>query len=173
MAGFSALQSGISSALGSFGLPGALGSSLQPDGSKTTTAVNIAIVINGIVQGLIRSIRFEEGFDQHPVKVVGGAVAAAIIPGVYTGSASVSKVFIFGQDINAAFGGNVRPITGKTQANQDFTKLYFDMVLLDNQGNPMEIFHDCALNSVSTSVEIDGVIIMEDASVVIRWAEKS
>jgi hypothetical protein len=172
MAGLGSLSSQISQQLGSFSLPGALGSSMQADGSKTTTAVNIAIVINGVVQGLIRSLRFEESFDQHPVKVVGGAVAAAIIPGVYTGSASVSKVFLFGVDLNTAFGGNVRPISGKSQTTQDFTKLYFNIVVLDNQGNPLQIFHDCALNSVSTSVEIDGVIIMEEASVVIRWSEK-
>lgn len=170
--GLSSLASAASSSLGSFGLPGAFGSSLQPNGAATTTAVNVAVVINGVVQGLIRSMRFEEAFDQHLVKVVGGAVGAAIIPGVYTATASVSKVFIFGQDLNTAFGGNVRPIDQKSQTNVDFTKTYFDIVLLDNQGNPLQLFHDCALNSVATSVEIDGVIIMEEASVMIRWSTK-
>ena len=172
MSGIGAIAGAIGGSLGQIGVPGAFGGSLQPNGAATTTAVNVAIVINGIVQGLIRSMRFEENFDQHVVKVVGKTVAAAIIPGVYTASASVSKVFIFGQDINQAFGGNVRPVANQAQANVDFTKLYFDIVLLDNQGNPLETFHDCALGSVSTSVEIDGVIIMEDANVLIRWAEK-
>ena len=167
------IQSTIANTLGSISTPGAFGTSLQSNPANTTTAVNIALVVNGVAQGLIRSVRLEESFDQHGVKVVGSAVNTANIPGVYSATISLSKVFINGIDLNTAFGGNIRPVTGKVQTSPDYTKFYFDIVVLDLTGKPIQIFHDCALNSVSTSVEIDSVIIMEEATCVVRWSEKN
>ena len=169
----SGIQNTISSALGSISSPGAFGTNLQSNPANTTTAVNIALVVNGIAQGLIKSFRLEESFDQHGVKVIGSAVNTANIPGVYTASISLSKVFINGLDLNSSFGGNVRPVTGKVQTSADFTQFYFDIVVLDLKGNPVQIFHDCVVNSVSTSVEIDSVIIMEEAQCLVRWSEKN
>jgi hypothetical protein len=165
------IQSGIASAIGNVNLPGAFSASLQPNPANTSTAVNLAIVVNGQLQGLIKSLSVDEQFNQQRVRAIGGAVAVAIIPGVYEATASFNKSFIFGQTLETAFGGGIRPVVGQYQANVDFTQFYFNIVELDAQSNALAVYHDCVLMSLRRAVDIDGVIIMEDAQIGIRWSE--
>lgn len=169
-AGSLALQ--LAGSLGSqFGTNGALNKNLQPDPSKNTTATNLLIVVNGVPQGLLRSVRVEKPYDQHRIKVLSSPIDAAIVPGVTEPSASVSKVFLFGQSLNDVFGGNIRPVVGKRAPTNDFTKFYFDIVEIDAVGNILTILHDCALASESKAYDIDSVIIMEEAQIYVRWVE--
>jgi hypothetical protein len=165
------LSKNLQGALGDFGTASALSSGLQPNSARNTTATNLMIVVDGIPQGLLRSVRVEKPYDQHRIKVLGAVVNAAIVPGVTEPSASISKVFLFGQTLNDAFGGNIRPVVGKRAPTNDFTKFYFDIVEIDALGNPLTILHDCALASESKAYDIDSVIIMEEASIYVRWIE--
>ncbi len=168
---FGAVQTGIANAVGNLNVPGAFTSSLQPDPGNTSTAVNLAIVVNGQLQGLIKSLSVDEQFNQQRVRAIGGAVSVAIIPGVYEATASFNKSFIFGQTLETAFGGGIRPVVGQYQANADFTQFYFNIVELDVNSNALNVYHDCVLMSLRRAVDIDGVIIMEDAQIAIRWCE--
>jgi hypothetical protein len=165
------LSNAVSNALGSFGVPSALQTNLQPNAAKSTTATSLLISIEGIPQGLLRSANSERPYDQHRVKVIGSSVDAAIVPGVTEPTLTISKVFLFGLDLNAAMGGNIRPVQGKRAPTNDFTSYYFQIIEIDALGNTVRVFHDCALSSESTAVDIDSVLIMETASVFCRWIE--
>jgi len=167
----SALSNAVTTALGDFGVPNALQANLQPDPSRSTTATSLLISVQGIPQGLLRSINTERPYDQHRVKVIGSPVDAAIVPGVTEPTATINKVFLFGLDINASFGGNVRPVQGKRAVSNDFTQFYFDIVEIDAKGNTLRVLHDCALSSESTATDIDSVLIMETATIFVRWVE--
>jgi hypothetical protein len=65
----------------------------------------------------------------------------------------------------------VRPVEGKTAVSNDFTQFYFDIVEVDAVGNTIKVLHDCALASESTAYDIDSVVIMEEASIFVRWIE--
>jgi hypothetical protein len=80
-------------------------------------------------------------------------------------------VFLFGLDLNDVMGGNVRPVSGKRAPTNDFTQFYFTLVEVDALGNTIKVLHDCALASESTAYDIDSVVIMEEASVYVRWVE--
>lgn len=170
-AGFSGLQQALGDAIGQINLPGAFNSSAQPNPSNTSTAINMAIVSKGKVQGLIRSMSVDEQFNTVRVKAIGAAISVAIIPGVYEATASLSKAFLFGQTLESALGGGIRPVVGRYQTSPDFTQFYFNVVQLDNQGNPLGVYHDCVLTTLRRAVEIDSVIVMEDATLAIRWSE--
>lgn len=133
----------------------------------------MAIVANGRLQGLIRSMSVDEQFNVVRVRAINNAVAAAIIPGVYEATASISKSFIFGQSVEGAFGGGLRAVVGEYQGDPDFTKFYFNILQLDNFGNILSVYHDCVLMSVRRSVEIESVVVMDDAQIAIRWADTS
>lgn len=165
------LQSTIASALGGFGIPSLGSANLQPNPQRNTTATSLTIVVNGQVQGLIRSLRVERPYDQHRIKVIGSVVNAGFVPGVFEPSASISKIFLYGQDIAIAFGGTIRPVNGTQSVTNDFTQFYFNIVEVDALGNTIKEYHDCVLASESKSVDIDSVIIMEEASIYIRYVE--
>ena len=167
----SALSSAVSGALGNFGIPNALNANMQPDPTRNSTATSLLIVIQGIPQGLLRSVNVERPYDQHRVKVIGSSVDAAIVPGVTEPTATISKVFLFGMDLNSAMGGNVRPVLGKRAPTNDFTSFYFDLVEVDANGVTLRTLHDCALSSESTAVDIDSVLIIESATIFVRWVE--
>jgi hypothetical protein len=171
MSGFAGLQSAIGAAVGNINLPGAFSSSAQPNPKNTTTAVNMAIVSKGIVQGLIRSLNVDENFNVQRVKAIGSAISVAMIPGVYEATATISKAFIFGQSLESALGGGIRPVVGLYQASPDFTQFYFNIVLLDNNNQMLGAYHDCVLTTLRRAVEIEGVIIMDDASLMCRWSD--
>jgi len=173
MGGFAGIQQQIQNTVGSVSVPGAFGTSLQPNAGNTTTAVNLLIVVNGIPQGLIKSLSIDEQFNVQRVRAIGSAISVALIPGVYEATASINKSFIYGQTLETAFGGGLRPVVGKYQASADFTQFYFNIVEVDNKGNTLATRHDCVLSSVRRAYEIDGVIIMEDASLLIRWSEST
>jgi hypothetical protein len=168
---FATLQSQIGGIIGDVQLGGAFGTSLQPNPANTTTAVNLLIVVNGIPQGLIRSMSIDENFGYVRVKAISSPVDVAEVPGVYEGTASVSRAFLLGQDLETAFGGNLRAVVGTQQANQNFTAFYFSIVTVDNLGNILKTYHDCALASVRSAYEIESVIIMQDASIYVRWTD--
>lgn len=168
---FGSALAGLAGTLGNSGLQSALNTNLQPNPAKNTTATSLLITVQGIPQGLLRSVRVERPYDQHRVKVLSASIDAAIVPGVTEPSASISKVFLFGQDLNDVFGGGIRPVQGKRAPTNDFTQFYFDIVEVDALGNTLRVLHDCALASESTAVDIDSVIIMEEASIYVRWIE--
>ena len=167
----SALSSAVSTALGDFGVPNALQTNLQPNPAASTTATSLLISVNGIPQGLLRSLNTERPYDQHRVKVIGSSIDAAIVPGVTEPTATINKVFLFGLDLNSVFGGNVRPVIGKRAPTNNFTSFYFDVVEIDALGNTIKVLHDCALATESSAVDIDSVIIMETATIMVRWVE--
>ncbi len=167
---FTSALRGLSGTLGDTGVQ-AVATNLQPDPTQNTTATSLLVMIKGIPQGLLRSIRIERGYDQHRIKVLGASINAAIIPGVTEPSATISKVFLFGLDINDVMGGNVRPVQGKRAPTNDFTQFYFDIVEVDATGNTLAVYHDCVLANESRGTDIDSVIIMEEASLYIRWCE--
>ena len=121
----------------------------------------MAIVSKGIVQGLIRSLNVDENFNVQRVKAIGSAISVAMIPGVYEATATISKAFIFGQSLESALGGGIRPVVGLYQASPDFTQFYFNI----------GAYHDCVLTTLRRAVEIEGVIIMDDASLMCRWSD--
>jgi hypothetical protein len=166
-----AVSSAITGALGSFGVPNALSANLQPNPAATTTATSLLISIEGIPQGLLRSINSERPYDQHRVKVIGASIDAVIVPGVTEPSLTLNKVFMFGLDLNTVMGGKIRPVVGKRAVSNDPTYGYFDIVEIDARGNTICVYHDCALGSESRAVDIDSVIIMETCSVMCRWVE--
>ena len=170
---FTSIQTGVANALGNLNLPGVFTSSLQPNPGNTTTAVNLGIVVNGVLQGLIRSMSVDESFNYQRVPAIGSAVSAALVPGVYEATATCMKTFLFGQTLETAFGGGLRAVTGRYQADPDFTKFYFNIVELDNKGAILAVRHDCVLMSVRSSYEIGQVVIMQDATIAIRWSETS
>jgi hypothetical protein len=165
------LSSAVSGSLGKFGVPNALGANLQPDPTRNSTATSLLIVVKGIPQGLLRSVNVERPYDQHRVKVIGSSIDAAIVPGVTEPTATVTKVFLFGKDINSSFGGNIRPVVGTSAPTNDFTTFYFNIVEIDAKGATLRTLHDCALSSESTAVDIDSVIIIETCSIHVRWIE--
>lgn len=167
---FGGLQQGVAAALGTVSLANAFASSQQPQQGITTTAVNLLIVVNGIAQGLIQSMRVNENFNVRPVVAIGSPVRVANIPGIYESTATIDRAFVFGQTMESAFGGNLRAVIGKQQAQVDFTKLYFNIVEVAADGSPLGTRHDCILNSVSRTYDIGGVIIMENSDITIRWA---
>lgn len=172
MAGvFAGVQAGVQTQLGSVALSSAFTGNQQQNPSNTTTAVNLLIVVNGIAQGLIQSLRINESFSVMPVKAIGSAVDVAKIPGVYQASGTIDRMFIFGQTMEQSFGGSIRAVVGKNQLTPDFTQLYFNIVEVDNQGNALATRHDCMLNSISRVYDINGVIIGENADIAIRWSD--
>ena len=162
---FQTLQQQVGNIIGNLNLPGALSQSLQPNPANTTTAVNLLIVVNGLPQGLIRTMSIDENFNPRNVPAVNSPVNVAQVPGVYTASATITRSFLYGVTLENAFGGQLRAVVGKYQATPDFTKLYFTIVEADNQGNILATRHDCLLWQVRRAVDIDQVIIMEDASI--------
>ena len=167
---FGTALTSLSGTLGPTGV-GAVVQNLQPNASANTTATSLLVMIQGIPQGLLRSIRIERGYDQHRIKVIGAPINAAIIPGVTEPTATISKAFLFGLDINAVMGGNVRPVQGKRSPTNDFTQFYFNIVEVDAEGNTLAVYHDCALASESRGTDIDSVIMIEEASIFVRWVE--
>jgi len=170
MSALSGVQGAINQAIGSFNLPGALSTTVAPSPGATTTAVNGLLVVNGAVQGLVRSLRVDEGFGVQGPKAIGSAVRVALVPGVYEGSGSIERSFLFGQSLTQAFGNLLLPIIGKNLASNDFTQSYFNLITLDNQGNPRKTYHDCMFSSISEAISIDQVVIVQDAQLMIRWA---
>lgn len=164
-AGFTTLQNQVGALIGNLNLPGSFQNSLQPNPGNTTTAVNMVIVVNGVPQGLIRSMSVDENFNFRNVAAVNSAVNVAQLPGVYTASASISRSFLFGQTMETAFGGNLRAVVGQYQATTDPTQLYFTIIEIDNLGNLLATRHNCALWSVRRAIDIDQVVIMEDAQI--------
>lgn len=169
--GFAGLQNSISQSIGSLNIPSAFGASLQANPANTTTAINLTIVANGIPQGLVRSMNVDEQFNVQRVRAISSAVNVALIPGVYEATAQINKAFLYGVSLESAFGGGIRAVVGKYLASPDFTKFYFNIVTVDNQGRTLKTYHDCMLTSVREAIEIDGVVIMEDASILIRWSD--
>lgn len=169
--GYASLQQQISQNVGSIGLPGAFGASLQPNAANTTTAVNLTIVVNGVPQGLIRSMSVDEQFNVQRVRVIGSAVDVAMVPGVYEATAQINKAFLYGVTLETAFGGGIRAVVGKYQADADFTKFYFNILEVDNLGRTLATRHDCMLTSIQRAYEIDQVVVFESASLLIRWTD--
>jgi hypothetical protein len=173
MGGFAGLQGAIGASIGSLSVPGAFGASLQPNVGLTTTAVNLILVVNGLPQGLIKTMSIDEQFNTQRVKALGSAVNIALIPGVYEATGTFNKAFLYGTSIEGAFGGGLRPVVGQYQANVDFTQFYFNVVETNAAGAVVAVRHDCVLTSVRRTYEIDQVVIMEDASFMVRWSETS
>lgn len=170
MSGFAGLQGKIGAALGQLSVPGAFGANLQPNAGLTTTAVNLIIVANGIPQGLIKTMSIDEQFNTQRVKAIGSAIDIALLPGVYEATGTFNKAFLYGTTLEAALGGGIRPVVGRYQANPDFTKFYFNIVETNANGSVVAERHDCVITSVRRSYEIDQVVIMEDASFLVRWS---
>lgn len=168
---FANLQQQVGNVIGNLNLPGALNSSLQPNAGNTTTAVNLLLVINGIPQGLIRTMTVDENFNPRNVPAINSAVDVANVPGIYRATATIDKAFLFGQTLEGAFGGNLKSVVGQFQATADFTKLYFSIVEVDATGNLLAVRHDCMLASVRHAYDIEQVVIMENASVLVRWSD--
>jgi hypothetical protein len=169
--GYAGIQGTIASAIGGFGVPGAFNQSLQQNPASTTTAVNLVLVVNGQPQGLVKSLSIDEQFNMQRVKALGSAINIALLPGVYEATASVNKAFLYGQSIEGAFGGGLRPVVGKYLADPDFTKFYFNILEATASGITIATRHDCVLTSVRRTYEIDQVVIIEDASILIRWSD--
>jgi hypothetical protein len=168
---FANLQNKIGAAVGSLSVPGAFGASLQPNAGLTTTAVSLIIVANGLPQGLIKTMSIDEQFNTQRVKAIGSAIDIALLPGVYEATGTFNKAFLYGTTLEAALGGGIRPVVGRYQTSTDFTQYYFNIVETNASGTPIATRHDCVLTSVRRSYEIDQVVIMEDASFLIRWSE--
>ena len=115
----------------------------------------------------------DEQFNSQRVKAIGSAIDIALLSGVYEATASLNKAFLYGTTIEAAFGGGIRPVVGRYLANPDFTSFYFNIVESNADGTIIAVRHDCVLTSVRRSYEIDGVVIMEDCSILIRWSEST
>jgi hypothetical protein len=169
--GYAALQTGIAGSIGPLTTAGALSASLQPNAGATTTAINLAIVVQGIPQGLISSMTIDEQFNQQRVRAISSAVNVALIPGVYEATAQINRAFLYGVTLETAFGGGLRPVIGKYQANPDFTQFYFVILEINNQGIALATRHDCVLTSLRRAYEINQVVIIEDASILIRWSD--
>lgn len=170
---FGPLQTQVGNIIGNLGIPGALATSLQPNAANTTTAVNLLIVVNGLPQGLIRTMTIDETFNPRNVPAINSAVDVANVPGIYRATATIDKAFLFGVSLEAAFGGNLRAVVGQYQASADFTKLYFQIVEVNNQGSILAARHDCILASVRHAYDIESVVIFENANVLIRWSTQS
>jgi hypothetical protein len=170
---YTGLQGAIAGAVGSVSVPGAFKASLQPSAGLTTTAVNLIIVANGIPQGLIKTMSIDEQFNTQRVKAIGAAVDIALIPGIYEASGSFNKAYLYGQTLENALGGGIRPVVGQYQAATDFTDFYFNIVETNANGSVIAVRHDCVLTSIRKTYEIDQVVIMEDASFYVRWSEVS
>jgi hypothetical protein len=171
MAGFAGVQSGIAAAIGQLSVPGAFGSSLQPNAGGTTTALNLVIVANGQPQGLIRSMSIDEQFNVQRVRAIGSAINVALLPGIYEGTGSFAKAFLYGQSLEQALGGGLRPVVGRYQANPDFSQFYFNIVEAGVGGQALAVRHDCVLTSIRRAYEIEQVVVVEDAQFMIRWSE--
>lgn len=169
--GFAGLQQTIAGAIGSLAPPGALSASLQANPSNTTTAINLTIVVKGVPQGLVRSMSIDEEFNYQRVRAISAAVNVALIPGVYEATAQINRAFLYGVTLETAFGGGLRSVIGKYAADPDFTKFYFNIVEVDNLGGTIATRHDCVLTSLRKAYDIDGVVIIEDASILIRWSD--
>jgi hypothetical protein len=170
---FSNLQAQVGSIIGNLSIPGALATSLQPNAAATTTAVNLLLVVNGLPQGLIRTMTVDETFNPRNVPAINSAVDVANVPGIYRATATIDKAFLFGVSLEAAFGGNLRSVVGAYQSTPDFTKLYFSIVEVNNQGGILAARHDCLLASVRHAYDIESVVIFENANVIIRWSDQA
>lgn len=166
-----AVNAAVAQAGASVTIPGVQTGSVGPNPANTTTAVNGAIVVNGQVQGLLRSVRAENNFNLKSQPAIGSAIMVAIIPGVYEGSASYEKSFLFGQTLESAAGNILLPVVQQNLGSNDFTKSYFNMITLDNNANPRDTYHDCMIASKTEAIAIEQVIITEDASILFRWKE--
>jgi hypothetical protein len=163
---------GIAAQVGqAYSIASALDANLQPSPGNTTTAVNLLVVMKNQVVGLIRSLRVDEQFNYQQARALGLPISAAFVPGVYTASGTVSRAFLLGQTFEQALGGGIRPVVGKSLVSADFTSFYFNIVEVDNNGNPLATRHDCVMSSISRAYEIDQVIIMEDCNLLIRWSD--
>lgn len=169
MSGFATVQNRIAAQLGSSTLSAAT-SSIAPTAGQTTTAVNMLIVVNNNVQGLIKNLTYDESYDYHREKAISSAVPVAFIPGVYEANGSIEKLFLFGETIDAAFGAGLRAVTGTQQTTADPSQLYFNIVTVDNQGNALQTFHDCVLIRARRSTDIDSVIIVDNIDIWMRWS---
>jgi hypothetical protein len=173
MSGYGSLQAGIAAAVGAVSVPGAFSASANSNAGNTTTAVNLIIVANGVPQGLIKTMSIDEQFNTQRVKAIGSAIDIALIPGVYEATGTFNKAFLYGTSLSAALGGGLLPVVGRYQAATDFTKFYFNIVESNASGQPIAVRHDCVLTSIRKTYEIDQVVIMEDASFMIRWSEST
>lgn len=169
--GFAGLQQSVAGAIGTLTAPGALNATLQANPANTTTAINMTIVVKGVPQGLVRSMNIDEEFNYQRVRAISSAVNVALIPGVYEATAQINRAFLYGVTMETAFGGGLRAVVGKYSADPDFSKFYFNIVEVDNLGNALATRHDCVLTSVRTAYDIDGVVIIQDASLLIRWSD--
>jgi hypothetical protein len=169
--GFAGLQNSISANTGSAQVAGAFGAAIAGNAALTTTALNLILVMNGIVQGLIKTMSVDEQFNTQRVKAIGSAVDVALLPGVYEGTFTINKAFLYGQTIDDALGGTVRPVVGQYLQSADFTSFYFNIIEANASGVAVAVRHDCVLTSVRKSYEIDSVTIMEDCSGFFRWSE--
>lgn len=170
---FANLQAQIGNVIGQVAVPGALATSLQPNAGATTTAVNLLLVVNGLPQGLIRTMTIDETFNPRNVPAINSAIDVANVPGIYRATGTIDKAFLFGVTLEAAFGGNLRAVVGPYQATPDFTKLYFNIVEVNNQGGIMAARHDCLLASVRHAYDIESVVIFENANFLIRWSQQA
>jgi hypothetical protein len=170
---FATLQNTIGTALGQLSVPGAFGASLQPNAGLTTTALNLIIVANGLPQGLIKTMSIDENFNTQRVKAIGSAIDIALLPGVYEATGTFDKAFLYGTTLETALGGGIRPVVGRYLADPDFTKFYFNVVETNANGTVVAERHDCVLTSVRRSYEIDSVVVMENASFLVRWSAAS
>lgn len=168
MSGFGNIQQQIGAALGNVAL-NAASSSLAPSTGQTSTAVNMLIVINGNVQGLIKAISSDDAFGYMREKAIGSAVAVALVPGVYEGNLSVEKLFLFGITLSSAFGQGLLAVTGTQQTSANPADMYFNIVVVDNQGNPLQTFHDCVITRARRAIDIDSVIVVESVEIWARW----
>jgi hypothetical protein len=170
---FANLQAQVGNIIGNLAIPGALATSLQPNAANTTTAVNLLIVVNGLPQGLIRTMTIDETFNPRNVPAINSAVDVANVPGIYRATATIDKAFLFGVTLEAAFGGSLRAVVGPYQSTPDFTKLYFSIVEVNNQGSILAARHDCLLASVRHAYDIESVVIFENANILIRWSTQA
>jgi hypothetical protein len=172
MGGLAAVQSGIAKTVSSaLGVPGAFNASVQGNAALTTTAVNLVLVANGNIQGLVKTMSVDEQFNYQRVKAIGSAIDIALLPGVYEATFTINKAFLYGLTLEGAFGGGIRPVVGKYLTNADFTQFYFNIVEANANGTAVAVRHDCVITSVRRTYEIDQVTIMEDASGMIRWSD--
>ena len=166
------LQGAFAAAQGVQTVPGTGVAGATGNAGLTSTAVNLIIVVNGIPQGLIKTLTIDEQFNYQRVKAIGSAVDVAFVPGVYEATGTINRAFLYGQSIETAFGGGLRAVVGKYQANPDFTSFYFNVIATDVSGSPIAIYHDCIMGSVRKTIEIDQVVIIEDVSLFVRWSEQ-
>lgn len=173
LGGFASLQAGIQANTSGLGVPGAFGAAVAGNAALTTTALNLILVANGQAQGLVKTMSVDEQFNTQRVKAIGSAIDIAFLPGVYEATFTIDKAYLYGQTLETAFGGGIRPVIGKYLSNPDFTSFYFNVVVANASGTAIAVYHDCVITSVRKTFEIDQIVIYENASGLVRWTEQS